>query len=63
MPDIERKSTVERIIKTRAPKSSCGWRTISIPDDLYLKLERLSDEKGESIALIVRKLINGFLKV
>jgi hypothetical protein len=58
----ERGNTVERNIKTRAQKSDCMWRTISIPDDLYSELAAVSDKRQESISLIVRKWLSECLK-
>lgn len=53
---------MERIIKTRAPKGRAGWRTVSIPDDLYSEIEAISERRQESISLIVRKWLSGCVK-
>ena len=53
---------MEKTIKTRAPKGREGWRTVSIPTPIYSKLLTVSEEKGESVSLIVRKLLTEYLK-
>lgn len=44
-------------IKTRALKGNEGWRSVSIPTSIYSKLAAESKKKGESISLILRKLL------
>lgn len=50
-------------IKTRAVKNSnMKWRSISIPESLYEQYEKKSEERGESISLLARKGLEGYLK-
>ena len=58
----QERDTVDKIIKTRAPKSHDGWRSVSIPAPIYDKLETMSKEIGESVSLIVRKCLTASLK-
>lgn len=53
---------MDRPIKTRAPKRVGGWRSVSIPDDIYEKIQLMSNERQESVSLIVRRFILSGLK-
>ncbi len=58
----QERDTVDKSIKTRAPKGREGWRSVSIPTPIYSKLLEVSEIKGESVSLIVRKLLTSYLK-
>lgn len=49
---------VEDSIKTRAPKGREGWRSVSIPTPIYAKLAEISEKRGESVSLVVRKWLS-----
>lgn len=50
-------------IKTRAVKShNMKWRSISIPESLYMEYEKKSQERGESVSLLARKGLEQYMK-
>lgn len=58
----DERANMERTIKTRAPKGRGDWRSISIPGSIYAELISISETRGESISLIVRKWLSECLK-
>ena len=58
----EERPSMEKAIKTRAPKGDNDWRTVSIPGSIYAELLTVSEKRGESISLIVRKWLSECLK-
>ena len=60
MNNLEKK--VEGRIIPKAPRTGEPWRTISVPQSLYLNLERAAAQRELSLAYFVRKCLLEALK-
>lgn len=59
----KREEGAARKIMGRAPQKFGGttWRTVMVPEPLYSKIGRCAFEQGVSLALYVRRILEGAL--